>query len=123
MIPFSNQLCNDSEMKLSFINLRFPIFELIYFFVCLILSIYFLLATFKGEYGLFKKYQLLATENVLKVELINQTKTKQILQNRVNRLSISSLDLELLDEQDRCPLNVDKKAPTIATVIHPLLIR
>ena len=69
--------------------------------MCIILSIYFLLATFKGEYGLFKKYQLLATENVLKIDLIVQTKKKQILENKVNRLSISSLDLELLDEQAR----------------------
>lgn len=59
------------------------------------------MATFKGEYGLLKKYQLLATENVLKVELIHQTEKKQNLQNKVNRLSISSLDLELLDEQAR----------------------
>ena len=88
-------------MKRYFLNLRIPIIELIYFSVCLILSIYFLLATFKGEYGLFKKYQLLATENVLNIELIYQTETKQILQNKVNRLSISSLDLELLDEQAR----------------------
>ena len=72
------------------LNLRIPIFELIYFCVCLILSIYFLLATFKGEYGLFKKYQLLATENALKIDLMEQTKIKQIIQNKVNRLSISS---------------------------------
>ncbi len=83
------------------LNLRIPLFELIYFCMCIILSIYFLLATFKGEYGLFKKYQLLATENVLKIDLIVQTKKKQILENKVNRLSISSLDLELLDEQAR----------------------
>ncbi len=101
MIPFSNQLCDDSQMKIFILNLRVPIFELIYFSVCLILSIYFLLATFKGEYGLLKKYQLLATENVLKIELIYQTKEKRTLQNKVNRLSISSLDLELLDEQAR----------------------
>ena len=77
MIPFSNQLCNDSEMKIFILNLRVPIFELIYFSVCLILSIYFLLATFKGEYGLLKKYQLLATENILKIELIYQAKEKR----------------------------------------------
>ena len=59
------------------------------------------MATFKGEYGLFKKYQLLATENVLRVELSYQTERKHILQNKVNRMSISSLDLELLDEQAR----------------------
>ena len=88
-------------MKIFILNLRVPIFELIYFSVCLILSIYCLLATFKGEYGLLKKYQLLATENILQVELIYQTKEKRTLQNKVNRLSISSLDLELLDEQAR----------------------
>ena len=69
--------------------------------MCFILSSYFLLATFKGEYGLFKKYQLLATENTRKVELESQTKKKEILQNKVDRLSIYSLDLELLDEQAR----------------------
>ena len=88
-------------MRIFFLNLRAPIFELIYFSVCIVLSIYFLLATFKGEYGLFKKYQLLATENVLRVELSYQTERKHILQNKVNRMSISSLDLELLDEQAR----------------------
>ena len=101
MIPFSNQLCNDSKMKIFSLNIKVPIFELIYFSVCLILSIYFLLATFKGEYGLLKKYQLIAKENVLKVELTYQTEKKRTLQNKVNRLSISSLDLELLDEQAR----------------------
>jgi len=88
-------------MRKFILNLRAPIFELIYFGVCLILSIYFLLATFKGEYGLFKKYQLVATENVLKIELMKQIERKQILRNKVRRLSISSLDLELLDEQAR----------------------
>ncbi len=88
-------------MRIFFLNFRIPIFELVYFSFCLILSIYFLLATFKGEYGLFKKYQLLATENVLKIELIHETEKKRVLQNKVNRLSISSLDLELLDEQAR----------------------
>ena len=101
MIPFSNQLCNDSEMKIFSLNIRVPIFELIYFSVCLILSVYFLLATFKGEYGLLRKYQLLATEKELKVQMIYLTEKKQTLLNKVNRLSISSLDLELLDEQAR----------------------
>ena len=101
MIPFSNQLCNDSKMTKYVSNFRVPIFELIFFGVCLILSVYFLLATFKGEFGLFKKYQLLATENVIKVDLIKEKERKQILQNKVKRLSISSLDLELLDEQAR----------------------
>ena len=88
-------------MKIFILNLRVPIFELIYFSVCLILSIYFLLATFKGEYGLLKKYQMLATENVLKVELVYLKNKNQALLNKVNRLSVSSLDLELLDEQAR----------------------
>ena len=88
-------------MKIFVLNLRVPIFELIYFSVCIILSIYFLLATFKGEYGLLKKYQMLATENLLKVELIYLKDKKQALLNKVNRLSVSSLDLELLDEQAR----------------------
>ena len=54
-----------------------------------------------GEFGVSAKYQLLAKEKVLTKELnliINETKA---IKNKIKRLSNTSLDLELLDEQAR----------------------
>jgi len=93
-------------MKAVILKLGFRIFELIYIFVCFILIVYFLLASFKGEYGLFKKYQLIAQEKTLIIDLKHLSTTKDALKNKTQRLSTSSLDLELLDEQARSILGM-----------------
>ena len=79
----------------------FKILEITLSAVCFILSFYFIIASLNGEFGVSAKYQLLAKEKVLTKELnllINETKA---IKNKIKRLSNTSLDLELLDEQAR----------------------
>ena len=100
MIPFTNQLCNDSfrEHKL-FKNFR--ILEISLSAACSILAFYFVIASFDGEFGVSAKYQLLAREKVLTKELDLLIKDTKAIKNKIRRLSDTSLDLELLDQQAR----------------------
>ena len=84
----------------------FKILEITSLSVCVILSFYFILASFNGEFGVSAKYHLLAKEKVLvnDFDIINEeTKT---IKNRIKRLSDTSLDLELLDQQARIILGM-----------------
>ena len=100
MIPFTNQVCNDSFEEPKLFK-SFKILEITLSAVCLILCFYFIVASIKGEFGVFTKYQLLAKEKALikELKLVNE-KTK-VVRNKIKRLSDASLDLELLDQQAR----------------------
>ena len=100
MIPFTNQLCNDSFKEPELVK-SFKILEIISIAVCIILSFYFIIASFNGEFGISAKYQLLAREKVLEKELGVLIEETMALNNKIKRLSDTSLDLELLDEQAR----------------------
>ena len=105
MIPFTNHLCNDSfEEPQLFKN--FKILEITLLTVCLILCLYFIIASFNGEFGVSAKYHLLAKEKVLTNELNTINKEAKIIKNRIKRLSNTSLDLELLDQQARIILGL-----------------
>ena len=105
MIPFTNHLCNDSfEEPQLFKN--FKILEITLLTVCLILCLYFIIASFNGEFGISAKYHLLAKEKVLANELNTINKEMKIIKNRIKRLSNTSLDLELLDQQARIILGM-----------------
>ena len=105
MIPFTNHLCNDSfEEPQLFKN--FKILEITLLTVCLILCLYFIIASFNGEFGVSAKYHLLAKEKVLTNELNTINKEAKIIKNRIKRLSNTSLDLELLDQQARIILGM-----------------
>ena len=84
----------------------FKILEITSLTVCLILSLYFIIASFNGEFGVSAKYNLLATEKVLANELDIINKETKIIKNRIKRLSNASLDLELLDQQARIILGM-----------------
>ncbi len=84
----------------------FKILEIALLAVCLILCLYFIIASFNGEYGVSAKYHLLAKEKVLADELNIINKETKIIKNRVKRLSDTSLDLELLDQQARIILGM-----------------
>ena len=105
MIPFTNHLCNDS-FKESKLFKSFKILEITSLTVCLILSLYFIIASFNGEFGVSAKYHLLAKEKVLTNELKIISKETKIIKNRIKRLSNTSLDLELLDQQARIILGM-----------------
>ena len=105
MIPFTNHLCNDS-FKEPLLLQSFKILEITSLAVCLILSLYFIIASFNGEFGVSTKYNLLAKEKVLANELDLINKETEKIRNRIKRLSDSSLDLELLDQQARIILGM-----------------
>ena len=100
MIPFTNQLCNDS-FKEYILFKNFKILDITSSAVCFILSLYFVIASFNGEFGVHAKYQLLAKEKVLTKELNLLIEENLAIKNKVERLSDTSLDLELLDQQAR----------------------
>jgi cell division protein FtsB len=100
VIPFPNQLCNDSEKEHDLLK-NFRILEIVMVSVCFILTLYFLLASFNGEFGVSAKYQLLAREKILFKELEIIIQESNALKNRIKGMSDTSLDLELLDQQAR----------------------
>ena len=100
MIPFTNHLCDDS-FKEPEVFKSFKILEITSLTVCLILCLYFIIASFNGEFGVSAKYDLLAKEKVLANDLKIINKETKIIKNRIKRLSDTSLDLELLDQQAR----------------------
>ena len=105
MIPFTNHLCNDSFEERQLFK-SFKILEITLLTVCLILCLYFIIASFNGEFGVSAKYHLLAKEKVLANELNTINKETKIIKNRIKRLSNTSLDLELLDQQARIILGM-----------------
>ena len=100
MIPFTNQVCNDSFEDPKLFK-SFKILDITLSAACFILCFYFIIASFKGEFGVSSKYKLLAKEKALikELELVNE-KTKAV-KNKIRRLSDTDLDLELLDQQAR----------------------
>ena len=105
MIPFTNHLCNDSFEEPQLFK-SFKILEITLLTLCLILCLYFIIASFNGEFGVSAKYHLLAKEKVLANELNTINKETEIIKNRIKRLSNTSLDLELLDQQARIILGM-----------------
>ena len=85
---------------------NFKILEITLLTVCLILCLYFIIASFNGEFGISAKYHLLAKEKILANELNTMNKETKIIKNRIKRLSNTSLDLELLDQQARIILGM-----------------
>ena len=100
MVPFTNQVCNDSFEDPKLFK-SFKIIEITLFAVCFILCVYFIIASFKGEFGVSSKYQLLAKEKALTQELKLLNEKTMKVKNKIKRLSNKSLDLELLDQQAR----------------------
>ena len=100
MIPFPNQLCDDSfEELILFKNSK--ILEITLSVTCVILCFYFIVASFNGEFGVAAKYELLAKEKTLTKELDILINENIAIKNKIGRLSDTSLDLELLDQQGR----------------------
>ena len=100
MIPFTNQVCNDSFEEPKLFK-SFKILEITLSAVCLILCFYFIIAAFKGEFGVSTKYRRLAKEKALAIESKLVSEENKAVKNKIRRLSDTSLDLELLDQQAR----------------------
>jgi len=69
--------------------------------VMLALSVYFTYAAWQGEYGMFRLFQVQATESQLQAEHDALEAQRRELENKTHRFSNQYLDLDLLDEQAR----------------------
>ena len=69
----------------------------------LVLAVLFYLgfAAIQGEHGLFRLFAIQAEEAALRAELDALRAERAALANKTTRLSLETLDLELLDEQAR----------------------
>ncbi len=62
---------------------------------------YFVFAAVQGDYGHFRRVQIEADEEALKVQLAQLHAERATLENKTRRLSDTYLDLDLLDERAR----------------------
>lgn len=69
---------------------------------------YLTFAALQGEYGLFRLFQMEAQETQLKAELSALKAERHVVQNKTERLSNGSIDLDLLDEQARKVLGLGR---------------
>jgi len=80
---------------------RAPMGVLLYFAGTLMLSLYFMFAAVQGDFGVFKRAEIVAEGRVLERELALVQDEVARMENLTRRLSDSYLDLDLLDEQAR----------------------
>ncbi|SFK66392.1 FtsB family cell division protein [Shimia haliotis] len=64
-------------------------------------SIYFIFAAVQGDYGLFRRVEIVADKERLEAELLKLETEVARMENLTHRLSDSYLDLDLLDQQAR----------------------
>lgn len=79
---------------------------LLYFGLILILGMYFAFAAIQGDYGLFRRAQINAEADQLRLELAEFNERVVWIQNKTRRMSDEYLDLDLLDEQARALLGM-----------------
>ena len=72
-----------------------------YFVVLFSLGLYFTFASVQGDYGLFRRIQIMAEARTLADERDHLAEEITSLSNKTLRLSDDYLDLDLLDEQAR----------------------
>jgi cell division protein FtsB len=69
---------------------------------------YLALAAFQGEHGLFNLFRIEAQEARLRSELTALQAERAAILNETRRLSVETLDLDLLDEQARKVLGLGR---------------
>ncbi|MCH2066866.1 FtsB family cell division protein [Shimia sp.] len=74
---------------------------LAFFGIAFTLAIYFTFAAVQGDYGLFRRVEILAEKQQLEAELALAQAEVAHMENLTRRLSDSYLDLDLLDQQAR----------------------
>ena len=80
---------------------RAPMGVLLYFSGALMLGLYFTFAAVQGDYGVFRRSEVVAEQRVLQDELALVQLEVARMENLTHRLSDTYLDLDLLDEQAR----------------------
>tara|TARA_B100000965_G_scaffold141431_1_gene117730 strand:+ start:391 stop:693 length:303 start_codon:yes stop_codon:yes gene_type:complete len=74
---------------------------LLSFMVSLSLCLYFTFAAVQGDYGIFRRAEIMGDTAKLKQELASLTKEVARMENLTKRMSDEFLDLDLLDQQAR----------------------
>ena len=74
---------------------------ILYFLGALMLGLYFTFAAVQGDYGVFRRSEILAEQRVLEEKLMDVESEVAQMENLTRRLSDTFLDLDLLDEQAR----------------------
>lgn len=74
---------------------------LLYFLGMLMLGLYFTFAAVQGDFGVFKRAEVMAENRALSAELELLEAEVARMENLTHRLSDNFLDLDLLDEQAR----------------------
>lgn len=74
---------------------------LIYFVIAFALGTYFTFASVQGEQGLFRRIQIEAEAEALRIDKAALEAEVAVMRNKTRRLSDAYLDLDLLDQQAR----------------------
>jgi len=74
---------------------------LLYFGGAIMLGLYFTFAAVQGDYGVFRRSEILAEKRALEDELVLVQAEVTRMENLTHRLSDTYLDLDLLDQQAR----------------------
>lgn len=74
---------------------------LLYFGGAILLGLYFTFAAVQGDYGVFRRSEILAEKRALEDELVLVQAEVARMENLTHRLSDTYLDLDLLDQQAR----------------------
>ncbi len=79
---------------------------ILFFAIAFALSLYFTFAAVQGDFGLFRRAEILAEANDMRDQLIQVRAEVVQMENLTLRLSDDYLDLDLLDEQARSVLGM-----------------
>ncbi len=79
---------------------------LVYFMIAFAMCGYFTFAAVQGDYGLFRRAEIVAEEKALQAQLDQLETQVARMENLTKRLSDDFLDLDLLDQQARDVLGV-----------------
>ncbi len=74
---------------------------LVFFGIAFALATYFVFAAVQGDYGLFRRVEIVAEKQQLETELALAQAEVAHMENLTRRLSDTYLDLDLLDQQVR----------------------
>ena len=85
---------------------RTPFGPLLFFAIAFALSLYFTFAAVQGDFGLFRRAEIVAESQDLRVQLAKVRAEVAQMENLTKRLSDDYLDLDLLDERARTVLGM-----------------
>jgi len=79
---------------------------LLFFAIAFALSLYFTFAAVQGDFGLFRRAEIVAESEDLRAQLASVQAEVARMENLTKRLSDDYLDLDLLDERARAVLGM-----------------